>query len=75
MSWVSTMGRAILQAYSDGLVMNCPMHRCETDIASVAGPTASQPAAIDRPQDNLRAALRPEIAAALDAQAISPVRH
>jgi hypothetical protein len=70
MSWISTMGRRVLQAYSDGLVMSCPMHRCETDIASISG--ASQPAAFDRSQDNLRAALRPEAAAALKA---SQVRH
>ena len=74
MSWISTVGRRVLQAYSEGLVMNCPMHRHHADMAS--GSTAgAMPAAIDQPQDNLRAALRPEIAASLGARTISPVRH
>ncbi len=69
MSWVSTMGRRFLQAYSEGLVMTCPMHRAEVLNAS------SAPAAIDQPQDNVQASLRPEYAGSYQAQAFSAVRH
>lgn len=27
MDWFSGLGRRVLQAYQDGLVMNCPAHR------------------------------------------------
>jgi len=71
MSWVSTMGRRFLQAYSEGLVMTCPLHRAgDTDTAQGA-----MPAAIDRSQDNVRATLRPEFAASYEGQAFSSVRH
>ena len=68
MSWVSTIGRRFLQAYSEGLVMTCPLHRAG-DIET------SMPAAIDQSQDNVRAALRPEVAASYEGQAFSSVRH
>jgi hypothetical protein len=65
MSWVSIMSRRVLQAYTEGLVMTCPLHR--------AGDTL--PAAIDRSQDDVRAALRPEFAASFEGQAFSTIRH
>jgi hypothetical protein len=71
MSWVSSMGRRFLQAYSEGLVMTCPMHRGAADHGLDAG---KLPAAIDRPQDNVRAALRPEVAAGFAAKG-SQLRH
>jgi hypothetical protein len=71
MSWVSTMGRRFLQAYSEGLVMTCPMHRA-SDTDTTGGLNA---AAIDQPQDNLHAALRREVAGSYQAQAFSSVRH
>lgn len=71
MSWVSTIGRRVLQAYTEGLVMTCPMHRaCDTN--SEAG---AMPAAIDRSQDDVRVSLRPEFAASYEGQAFSAVRH
>jgi hypothetical protein len=71
MSWVSTIGRRFLQAYSDGLVMTCPLHR-DVDTFSSAG---AMPAAIDRSQADVRANLRPEFAASYEGQAFSSVRH
>lgn len=71
MSWVSTIGRRFLQAYSEGLMMSCPMHRVPDEL----------PAAIDQRQDNVRAALRPDFAAtdvitqALVEQSRQSVRH
>lgn len=66
MSWVSTMGRRFLQAYSEGLVMTCPMHRAAMDDLLL-------PAAIDRAQDNVHAALSP--AGRIEAQGFTTVRH
>lgn len=75
MSWVSTMGRRFLQAYSEGLAMTCPQHRAG-DLLDAAGVNIAEtgfdpgvprmPAAIDLTQHDLRAALRPEFAGALD---------
>lgn len=66
--WVSTMGRRFWQAYSEGLVMTCPLHRAgDTD--------PGLPAAIDGSQDNVRASLRPEYIATYEGQAFSSVRH
>ncbi|EGD58453.1 hypothetical protein Y88_0508 [Novosphingobium nitrogenifigens DSM 19370] len=50
MNWVSNLGRRFLQAYSEGLAMSCPMSFTPDDM----------PAAIDLPQDNIRASLRSE---------------
>ncbi len=73
MSWVSTMGRRILQAYSEGLVMTCPLHRAgDADPAAVG---VNLPGAINQSQDNVRATLRPEFAASYEGQAFSSVRH
>lgn len=69
--WVSKMGRRFWQAYSEGLVMTCPLHRAEDTEPGVAG----LPAAIDGMQDNVRASLRPEFAASYEGQAFSSVRH
>lgn len=77
MSWVSTMGRRVLQAYTEGLAMTCPLHRAG-DILEQAGdmlPTDGMAAAINRSQDDVRASLRPEFAGAFQAQTISSVRH
>ncbi len=71
MSWVSTMGRRVLQAYTEGLAMTCPLHR-EVELL---GPTAGMAAAIDRSQDDVRSALRPEFAGTFQARTISTVRH
>lgn len=77
MSWVSTMGRRFLQAYSEGLVMTCPLHRA--DVLYGAGDThpadGNMPAAINQSQDNVRATLRPEFAASYEGQAFSSIRH
>lgn len=48
MDWFSTMGRRFWQAYTEGLAMNCPMHRC----------SGQTPAHIDLRQDNVRAAIK-----------------
>lgn len=64
MSWVSTFGRRVLQAYSDGLVMQCPIHRAELALFGhidnplgtppVTGDTGtSTPAAIGLRQDDV----------------------
>ena len=75
MSWVSTVGRRFLLAYSEGLAMTCPQRRAgdllETtgcNIADANSETAvpRTPAMIDLAQHDLRAALRPEFAGALD---------
>jgi hypothetical protein len=71
MSWVSTIGRRFLQAYSEGLVMTCPLHRAGDSDPAVG----AMPAEIDRSQDNVHAALRPEFAASFEGQAFSSVRH
>ena len=64
------MGRRFLQAYSEGLVMTCPLHRdVDTDVSG------AMPAAIDQAQNNVRATLRPEFAASYEGQAFSSVRH
>jgi len=62
MSWVSSMGRRFLHAYSEGLVLTCPMHRAEAffDHDDQAG--GQMPAAINTSQDNVQASLRPEYA-------------
>lgn len=69
MSWVSSMGRRFWQAYSEGLVMTCPLHRAGMDADAVL------PAAIDRTQDNVQTALRTSIAARIEAQGFTAVRH
>ena len=75
MSWVSTMGRKFIAAYSEGLVMTCPMHRAEVFFNAGDQATGHAPGAIDKSQDNVRAALRPEYAGVFTAQAGSSVRH
>jgi hypothetical protein len=65
------MGRRFIQAYTEGLAMTCPLHRAEDTNASFG----AMPAAIDRSQDNVRAALRPEFASSYEGQAFSSVRH
>ena len=71
MSWVSTMGRRFLLAYSEGLVMTCPMHRADDG----AETGAMTPPAIDQLQDNLHAARRRDVAGSFQAQAFNSVRH
>jgi hypothetical protein len=71
MNWVSTVGRRFLQAYSEGLVMTCPLHRA-VDTAPSGG---VMPAAINGSQADVHAALRPEFAASFEGQAFSSVRH
>lgn len=44
MDWISSFGRRFVQAYTEGLAMSCPMHRCAQDM----------PAAIDQRQDKVR---------------------
>jgi hypothetical protein len=44
MNWISTIGRKVLVAYTEGLTMKCPMHRTPGDT----------PARIDALQDNVR---------------------
>ena len=63
MSWVSTMGRRFLQAYTEGLAMTCPLHR-ELDAYHNEdhGSDGMMIAAIDRSQHDAHAALRPEYA-------------
>ncbi len=63
MSWVSTMSRRFLQAYTEGLAMTCPLHR-ELGLyhAEEQGTDGVMIAAIDRSQHDVRAALRPEFA-------------
>jgi hypothetical protein len=73
MSWVSNMGRRFLLAYTEGLVMTCPMHRAEAFFSGTDAPSA--PAAIDRPQDNVQASLRPEYAGSFQAQSGSSLVH
>lgn len=73
MSWVSTMGRKFIAAYTEGLVMTCPMHRAaallaESDRAGDYQPDGQAPAAIGTSQHNVRASLRPEFAGLLDAR-------
>lgn len=78
MSWVSNMGRRFLHAYTEGLVMTCPMHRAEafSDTFNADGQTGGQtPAAIGQSQSNVQAALRPEYAGSYQAQSSSSVRH
>ena len=48
MDWISTFGRKFIHAYTEGLAMTCPMHRCSSET----------PAAIDMRQDNVRAAVK-----------------
>jgi hypothetical protein len=67
------MGRRILQAYSEGLVMTCPLHRAID--ADPADGAMHMPAAINQSQNNVRATLRPEFAASYEGQAFSSVRH
>jgi len=71
MNWVSTVGRRFLQAYSEGLVMNCPLHRAGDTDPSVG----VMPAAINGSQADVRVTLRPEFAASYEGQAFSSVRH
>ena len=71
MRWVSTMSRRVLQAYTEGLVMTCPLHRAGDTLPETGGLAA----AIDRSQDDVRATLRPEFAASYEGQAFSTVRH
>ena len=64
--WVSDMGRRFLQAYTEGLAMSCPMHRCDmdSDMASSLGTSTltTMAAAIDQSQADVRGSLRPEFA-------------
>jgi len=75
MSWVSNMGRKFIAAYTEGLVMTCPMHRAEAFFAADEQETGPMAAAINKPQDNVQAALRPEFAGSFNGQPISQVRH
>ncbi|WP_420383072.1 hypothetical protein [Novosphingobium sp.] len=63
------MGRRFLHAYTEGLVMTCPLHRAEMFFNGQDQP-GTQPAAIDKSQDNVQATLRPEFSGAY-----SNVRH
>jgi hypothetical protein len=71
MSWVSTMSRRVFQAYTEGLAMSCPLYRAD----DMPPETGGMAAAIDRSQDDVRAALRPEFAASYEGRAFSTVRH
>jgi len=64
------MGRKFIAAYTEGLVMTCPMHRAEAFDGTDGQSAGTNPAAIDKSQDNVRATLRPEYAGSF-----STVRH
>ena len=73
MNWVSTMGRKFIQAYSEGLVMTCPLYHGDMlQTGRTDGAERQSPAAIDQSQANVGASLRPEYARARE---VSPIRH
>ncbi len=75
MNWVSTMGWKFIQAYSEGLVMTCPLYHGELlQTGRTDGADRPSPAAIDQSQADVGASFRPEYAEVVRAQAASQVQ-